>query len=109
MREQPLVDPPIASLKLFRSHVLRPEDGMARVIQGPVAMQDAAFRFHLAKQRGRRIWSEDVEGGALQTILFNPLRCVRENIFAIVIETEDERAVHLDAVVVENAHTAGIL
>src|ERR1700674_3078489 len=52
---------------------------------------------------------EGVRGGALQAIPFDPFGSARENVFAIVIEAEDERSVHLNAIVVQNAHAPRVV
>src|ERR1700720_4814355 len=65
MREKPLVDPGIAMLELLGSHVPGLKNGVGGVVESPIAMQEAAFRLHLPKQRSCRIRSENVKGGAL--------------------------------------------
>ena len=72
-------------------------------------MQQAALRLHLPEQRRRRIRSQDVKRRALQAVLFDPLGRPREDIFPVVIEAEDKRAVHLDAVVVQHADAARVV
>src|SRR6516165_1386233 len=72
-------------------------------------MQEAALRFHLAEQRRRRIWGENVECGAFQAILLDPISGSREDIFAVVIETKDKGTIHLDTVAMEYPDTAGVI
>src|SRR5207302_9501162 len=60
-------------------------------------------------QRRRRIWRETVKRRALQAILFDPFGGARERNFAVVIEAVDERSVHLNAVVMQDAHAPRIV
>src|SRR5579862_7911355 len=96
MREQSLVDPGVTVLKLFRRHMLWPENGVRSVVERPIPVEQAALFFHLAEQRGRRVRCDNVEGRTLEAILFDPLRRAREDIFSIVVEAKNKRAVHLD-------------
>src|SRR5207253_5410563 len=106
MRKQALVDPGVAVLQFFWRHVFGLKNGMTRVVERPVAMQDSPLRLHLSKERRCRIRSKNVKCGTLQPVLFNPLRSAREYVFAVVIEAEDERAVHLNAIVMQDSHAA---
>jgi len=45
--EETLVDPGVSVLEFLGRHVLRAKDGMARVVEAPVAMQNSSFAFHL--------------------------------------------------------------
>ena len=47
--------------------------------------------------------------GALQTILFNPLRCLSKHVFAVVIEAEHKGSIDLDAVIVKDAKAARVV
>ena len=85
------------------------EDRVTCVVEGPILVQQSSLGFHLPEQRRRRIRSKDVKSCTLQTVLFNPFRGARKNIFAIVIEAQYERAIHLDAAIVQHAHPAGIV
>ena len=44
-----------------------------------------------------------------QPIFFNPFRSARKHVFAVVIESEDERPIHLDSVIVQHAHPASVV
>ena len=72
-------------------------------------MKKAAFLFHLTEQRRARIGGEDVEGGGFQPVGLDPFERVRKDVGAIVVEAEEEAAIHLDAVGVEEAHAAGVV
>src|ERR1700681_273992 len=47
--------------------------------------------------------------GALQTVFLHPLGSAREDVLAVVIETQHERTIDLDSVVVQNPNAAGVL
>ena len=74
-----------------------------------IAMEQAAFAFHLAEQRRARIRREDVKGRAFEAIGLDPFGGALENGFVIAIETEHEAAVHLDAVFVKDADAARVI
>ena len=95
--------------QFFRRHVFRAKDGMPGVVARPIAMQQAALGFHLVEQRSGGIRGEDVKRGALQAILFDPLRSLGEHVFMVVVEAKHERPVDLDAVIVEQADAAGVV
>src|SRR5579862_3674684 len=109
MREQSLVDPGVTVLKVFRRHMLWPENGVRSVVERPIPVQQAALFFHLAEQRSRRVRREDVEGRTLQAILFDPLRRAREDIFPVMVEAENKRAVYLNSDVVQHADAASVI
>ncbi len=109
MREQPFVNPTITLLQFFWSHVPGLEDGMTCVVECPILVQQSSLGFHLPEQWRRRIRSENVKSRTLQAVLFNPLRGTRKNIFTIMVKTQYERAIHLDAAIVQHAHPAGIV
>jgi hypothetical protein len=90
VRKEALIHPAIAVLQFLRGHVFGLKDRVARVIARPITMKQPAFRFYLAEQRRGGIRSEDVKRGALEAVLFYPLRGLGEDIFAIVVEAEDE-------------------
>src|ERR1700726_963619 len=66
-------------------------------------MQDSSLHLHLTKQRCGRVWGEDVKGGAFQAVRFDPFRGAGEEGFAVVIESQNERSVDLDTIVVQDA------
>jgi hypothetical protein len=90
MRKQPLVDPGIPFFQFFGSHVLRPENGVGRVVQVPVAVEQTPVSFHLMEKRGRRIWRQNVERSTFQAILLYPVSGRSEGVAAVVIEAEYE-------------------
>src|SRR5246127_5042275 len=103
VREQALIDPCVSVFELLGSHVLRLEDCVARVVETPVAMQDASFSFHLAKERCGWIWCQNVERGALQPGFFDPFCGGSEHIFAVMIESQHKGSVDLNSVVMKHA------
>lgn len=108
VREEALVNPGIAPFEFFGRHVLGAEDGMRRVVERPFGVQQTALGFHLAKERSGGIRREDVKRGAFEAILFDPIGGAGEDVFRVVIEAEDEGAVDLNAVVMEEADAAGV-
>src|SRR5271157_5787664 len=72
-------------------------------------MQDSSLSFHVAKQRCRRIWRQDGERCAFEAVLFNPLGGAGKNVLAVMVKAENERPVHLDAVVVQDAHPTRVV
>ena len=107
--KETLIDPGVTELQLFGGHVFGAKDGVSGVVEIPIAMQDAAGCFHLAEERSGRVGSEDVEGGALEAVFFDPLSGGGEDVFAVVVESKNERTIHLNAVVVQQANATGIL
>src|SRR3981081_4809757 len=93
----------------FLRHVPRSKDCVTGVIERPDSMKKASFRFHLAEERRSRIGREDVKSGPPQPVLFDPFRGAREDVFAVVVESENERAVHLDAIVVQHAYSPRVV
>lgn len=107
--EEALINPGVAFFEFFGRHIFRAEDGVGRVVERPIAMEQAAFGFHLTKKRRGGIRSENVEGSAFETIGFDPVGGASEDVFVVVVEAEDEGAVHLNAVVVKQAYAAGVV
>ncbi len=50
-----------------------------------------------------------MEGSALEPVFFDPLRCPPEHVFPVVIEAEHERAVHLDAIFMQQMDAPRII
>src|SRR5579864_8819906 len=103
VREQTLIDPCVPLFEFFGSHVFRPEDCVSRVVESPVAMQDASLSFHLAEERRGWIRCQDVERGALQAVFLDPLGGANEHVFAVVIESQHEGSVDLNSIVMKHA------
>src|SRR5207247_4413741 len=101
--------PAVASLPHLRVHVPRPEDAVRRVVQVPVLMKQPALGFHLPEEGSAGVGGEDVERGVLHPAALDPVDQVLEAVRAVVIEAEDEAAIYLDAIVVEDAHAAGVI
>src|SRR5262249_21976997 len=79
------------------------------VVEAPVAMTDAARAFELREQWSAGVGREDVKRGALEAVLFDPLDGGLEHARVVVIAAEDEAAVHLDAVVVEDRYAPRVV
>ena len=109
MREEALVAPGVAGRELIRDHVLGPEDHVRRVIARPVLVQQAPLALHPIEERRSRIGGQDVERGALEPVVFHPRRRPLEDVGTVVVETEDEARVHLDAVVVQERDAARVV
>ena len=107
--EKALVNPGVTLLQFLGRHVFRAEDRVRRVVQGPIAVQQPPLGFHLPEQRRRRIRSKNVKRCALQAVLLDPFGGAGENVFPVVIESQHERTIHLDAVIVQHAHAARIV
>ena len=71
--EKALVNPRVALLQFLRRHVFGTEYRVRRIVQGPIAVQQTPFGFHLPEQRRRRIRRKNVKCRALQTVLLDPL------------------------------------
>lgn len=85
------------------------KNGVRGVVESPILMEQPFVGFHLPEERRRRVRCEDVKGGTLQSIFFYPLRRARKNIFAVMIETEHEGAVDLNAEFVKHVHPARVV
>ena len=77
--------------------MLGPEDDMGRVALVSVAVQDTPLRLELAKEWRRGIRRQDMEGGALQAVRFDPMDRALEDVRSIMIEAQHEAPIHLDA------------
>ena len=107
--EEGAVAPFITGGKLLGGHFGGTEDDMGGVIAAPIAVEEAVFGFELAEERSAWVGSEDVKGGALETVGFDPGNGAFENFGPIGIETENKAAVDLDAVIVQEADAAGVI
>lgn len=85
--EETAVHPGVALFEFLGRHVLGTENGVGGIVERPFAMQKAAFGFHLAEERRGRVRGKDVECGALEAVLLNPVGGACENVFAVVIES----------------------
>ena len=64
-------------------------------------MQQSATGLHLPEKRRAWIGCENVEGGALQPGIFDPLHGASKDIGPVVVEAQHEAAVDLNAIVVQ--------
>src|SRR5689334_7315232 len=90
MREQPLVAELVARGELFGRHVLGLEHDVRGVVEAPVAVNDPPFGYELGEQRRAGVGREDVERGALEAVIFDPLDRALEYAGVVVIEAENE-------------------
>ena len=109
VREQPPVQPVIPEFELLGRQVLRPEDGVRGVVEVPVAVEDPPLALHLPEQRRARIRRQDVKRGAVEPVGLDPLRHGHERVSPVAVEAHDEAAVHLDAVLVEDADATAVV
>src|SRR4029077_4268849 len=72
-------------------------------------MENGLFAFHLPEERRSRIWRQDMEGCAFETILFDPLGQANKPVPAILINSQNETAVDLDSILVEQTDAARII
>src|SRR5260370_32190782 len=82
---------------------------MSGVVKIPVIVEDSSLPLHLTKQRRAGIRRQDVERGALETRLFDERSKAYKAIWAIMIEAHHEAAIHLNAVVVEDANAPRVV
>ncbi len=75
---------------------------MRRVVEAPVAVEEPPLGLHPPEERRAGIRRQDVERRALEPVRLDPRDGPVEDVGAVVVEAEDEAAVHLDAVVVED-------
>jgi disulfide oxidoreductase YuzD len=94
---------PVALFELPRAHVGGAEDGVASVIEVPVAVQEAPLRLHPSKQLRARVGREHVEGRGLDALRDRPLHRALEDRGVVLVEAKDEARVHHDAQVVQAA------
>ncbi len=94
-------------MELGGRHVLRLKDDMGRVVAAPVPVQNPPLGLERPEERRTGVRREDVEGRALEPVRLDPLGRRDEHVPAVLVEAEDEAAVHLDPVVVENRDPAG--
>src|SRR5262249_59681922 len=73
VREESLIAPGVTLLELLAAHVLGMEHHVPGVVLVPVAVPDAPLGLELPEERRPRIRREDVEGGALEAVGFDPL------------------------------------
>ena len=106
--EEPAVAPGVAVFQLADGHEFGPEHHMRGVVAAPVFVQQAVFAFHLPKERRARVWRENVERRALHTIGLDPRNRTLKHIRTIVIESEHEAGVHLNAIGVQQRDPPGI-
>src|SRR5258708_8109524 len=99
----------VGVLQFFRWDVAGPENGVSSVVQAPIAVQQAALRFHLLEQGCGWVRCEDVKGRAFEAVLFNQFRSASKNGFSVVVEPQNKRAIYLDTVVVKQADTPGVI
>src|SRR5258706_16235320 len=72
-------------------------------------MQQTPLCLYLAEQRRPGIWGKNVKRRAFQTVLLDPFGRPGEDVLPVVIESQYERTIHLDAVVVQHADPARIV
>src|SRR4029078_2947974 len=72
-------------------------------------MEQPSFALTPGEQRRGRVGSENVKGGAFQTVALNPVGRPFENVGTIVIEAENKTAVYLNAVIVKDCHAPRII
>jgi hypothetical protein len=72
-------------------------------------MDQPALRLHLREQGRARIGCEDVKRGTLKAVSLNPSDGRFEDVFPVVIESEDEAAIHLNSVRVKDLDTRSII
>ena len=70
---------------------------MARVVEIPVARNDAAFAHHARVKLRAGIGRHDVEGRGGYAVFDGPVDGALKNVVTIVIHAEDEAAVDHDA------------
>jgi len=72
-------------------------------------VEEPVFRLHLPEERRARVRRQYMKGGALEARGIDPLGERREDVPPIAVEADDEAAVYLDAVVVEDADAAFVI
>ena len=93
--------------QVIRRHLLGTEDDVLRIVERPVALEDAAVGVQLLEllRTGER--REDVEHHRVDLVLLRELDGVAHGVRRVVIGAQHEHAVGADAVVVE--HLDGVL
>src|SRR5260370_9927136 len=92
-----LVGPIVSGFQHLRLQSCRTIDNVPRVIQVPVAGDDASLAPHLRIKPGARVRGLDVKGGGSDAVGNGPIYGAPEYVFAIVVHAEDEAAVNHDA------------
>src|SRR5262245_49696819 len=82
---------------------------MAGIVESPILMQEPSLASHFLEKRRAGIRCQDVERGAFETVLFDPVNRLLEDVRSVVIESQDETAVHLDAAAMEDLHAPRIV
>src|SRR3984893_1844645 len=100
---------PVAALQLVWLQVRGAKDHVARVVEIPVAMQQASLGLHPCVQCRVRVRRQDMKGGGLDAIRDGPLDGSIEHIGAVVVHAEHEAAVDHDSEVVEPANRGVII
>jgi hypothetical protein len=109
VREQSPIAPGISLLELLGRHVPGPEDGVGRVVESPVLVQEPPLCLHLTEQRRSRIGRQDVKCGALEPGRLDPGDGPLEDIAAVMVEAQHEAAIDLDTVVMKDRHAPGVV
>ena len=104
-----LVAPGIPFRKLVASQMNGTKDDMGCIVQGPVLVKQPSLTLELSKKRSSGIGRENVKRRAFEPIRFDPLDRAREDIGTILVKTQDEAPVDLDAVVVEHGDAPRIV
>ena len=98
-----------AELQLRHAHVLRLEDHVLRIVELPVAREDAPFRVEPLEERCIREGRHDREAREVDLRLNGELGRLEEDIRLVLIEPEDEAALERDAVRVEPLDDAAVV
>jgi hypothetical protein len=106
-REDALIEPAVSPLELLRAHPRRPKDRVRRVVAAPIPVEVPPLGLEPGEQRGPRIRRQDVEGRALELRALDPLRGPPKHLGAVPVEAQDEAAVDLDPVPVEEGVRPG--
>src|SRR3984893_3439398 len=91
------VGPIVSGFQRFRLQSRRTIDDVTRVVQVPVAGDDASLAAHLRIKPGARVRGLDVKGSGGDTVGNGPIDSAPEYVFAIVVHAEDEAAVDHDS------------
>jgi hypothetical protein len=108
-REEPAVAPRVAGLELIGRHVSRAKARVRGVVERPISVEDADSEIEAAKERCRGVRRQDVERRAFEPVRLDPVHRTFEDVRAILIETQDEAAVHLDPVPVKDRDSPGVV
>src|SRR3954454_8291424 len=93
--------PLVSRGELLHRHVQRLEDNMLTVVELPVAREDAALAGQPSVQRRAGEWRDDGEAREVDAGVDREIRGHLEYVEVIVIEAEDEAALHGDPEIVE--------